>query len=235
VLFLPGFLPPPPPNGQLVAIALAVAAALPMFGFALRATARRVPAGEGASAAVTLVFLPRTRSRVAASVLAAALGAGLFVNGGFSAHNLEALRPIGRGKTAPAFSLPRIDGEPGNLALGTLRGHVVLLDFWASWCAPCVKMMPTLHQLYGEWRSRGVEFVGINSDGPGASVEQFRSLMHAHSYPMVIDTDGEVGDLYKLKALPHMVLVGADGTVRRTFSGYTAKAELAAALAEAVR
>jgi hypothetical protein len=59
--------------------------------------------------------------------------------------------------------------------------------------------------------------------------------VHAGSYPMVIDSDGDVGDRYKLKALPHMVLVGRDGSVRRTFSGYTAKSELTEALEAAVR
>jgi thiol-disulfide isomerase/thioredoxin len=176
---------------------------------------------------------PRRRSRVAVALGAALLGAAFFVNAGWVVRNANAIRPLGRGKPAPGFSLPRIDGKPGEVSLGGLRGQVVLLDFWASWCGPCVQMLPTLHQVYEQWHGRGVEFVGINSDGPAATEAELRAFLAERPapYPIVIDRSGEVGGLYKVVALPHIVLVGRDGGVRRTFWGVTSASELTEALA----
>jgi cytochrome c biogenesis protein CcmG, thiol:disulfide interchange protein DsbE len=176
---------------------------------------------------------PRVRSRVAVAVAAGVLGAAFFVNAGWVFRNASAIKPLARGKTAPNFSLARIDGKPGEISLAGLQGKVVLLDFWASWCGPCVQMLPTLHGLYEDWRGRGVEFVGINSDGPGTSDEELQGFLAARPapYPIVIDRNGEVGHAYKVVALPHLVVVGRDGAVRRTFWGATTSQEIAEALA----
>ncbi len=178
---------------------------------------------------------PRRRSRVAVTSFAALLGAALFVNLGWVLRHVDAIRPLGRGTEAPAFSLPRVDGKPGVVNLGGLRGQVVLLDFWATWCAPCVHMLPTLHRLYGRWKGQGVEFVGISADGATVSPEQVTAFLRANPspYPMVVDGDGEVGSLYKVVALPHMVLVDREGSIVKTFWGVTSETELTQALTAA--
>ncbi len=176
--------------------------------------------------------VPRTRSRIAVTVFAGLLGAALFVNAGWVFRHADAIRPLGRGTEAPEFSLPRVDGKPGGVSLTELRGQVVLLDFWATWCAPCLHMMPTLHRLYQRWRGEGVEFLGINFDGSTVTPEQVEAVLREHPapYPMVIDQDGEVGSRYKVVALPHIVLIDRGGNIVKTFWGVTSESEISQAL-----
>jgi thiol-disulfide isomerase/thioredoxin len=175
------------------------------------------------------------RSRVAVTLFAGLLGAALFVNAGWVLRHADAIAPLGRGTEAPEFSLPRVDGTPGAVSLTSLRGRVVLIDFWATWCAPCMHMMPTLHRLYRQWKGLGVEFLGINADGATVTAEEVAAVLRQHPapYPMVIDGQGDVGSLYKVVALPHIVLVDRDGTIIKTFWGVTSETEISQALAAA--
>jgi thiol-disulfide isomerase/thioredoxin len=227
------FLGPLPRSANQVASALALAWALVIVALAVR-EARRRPQTAAAAGEAPAVW-PRRRSRVAVTTFAALLGAALFLNVGWVFRHADAIRPLGRGTEAPAFSLRRVDGKPGEVSLGSLRGKVVLLDFWATWCAPCLHMLPTLHRLHQRWQPQGVEFVGINSDGATVTPEEVTALLRTNPapYPMVIDQDGEVGSLYKVVALPHMVLVDREGSIVKTFWGVTSETELSQALAAA--
>jgi peroxiredoxin len=152
----------------------------------------------------------------------------------WSARHFDALRPMRRGQDAPDFTLARIDDSPGTIAMSALRGQVVVLDFWATWCPPCVAMVPVLRDVHASWAPRGVVFVGINSDGP-TPPEEIRAFMAAHQlpYPVVAD-DGRVGALYRVEALPSLVLVGRDGHIRASFVGLTSKGALDKAIGEAL-
>jgi len=164
------------------------------------------------------------------AVPALALGLGI----AWSARHYELLRPLGRSDQAPDFSLVRVDGQPGVVRLGELRGRVVVLDFWATWCQPCLAMLPMLHDLYREWHPRGVEFVGIDADGPMVSRAELVEFLaqRPFPYPVVID-DKEVGGRYGVYSIPHLVIVGRDGNIARVFVGGVGRAQLAAALAAA--
>jgi thiol-disulfide isomerase/thioredoxin len=115
--------------------------------------------------------------------------------------------------------------------LADLRGQVVVLDFWATWCPPCLAMMPMLHDLHREWHAKGVEFIGIDSDGAAVSRAEVAEFVarHPFPYPVVID-DKEVGGRYEVSSIPHLVIVGRNGKIARVFVGGTSRAQLAAAL-----
>jgi len=181
------------------------------------------------------VDLPARRARVGGLVAFAVLLLGLGVNLAWASRHYDALKPIAHGEPAPGFELPRVDATGGRLALGTLRGKVVLLDFWATWCPPCLQMIPVLHDLHHEWGARGVEMVGVSSDGAQTSPDEIRAFLRDRPspYPMVLD-DGTANALYKIRALPQLVLIDREGAIRKVFIGYTSKRELASALAEAV-
>jgi thiol-disulfide isomerase/thioredoxin len=191
-------------------------------------------AAEAAPAPSELAWTPNARARlVGAGVVALGLVA-VAASAVWSARHLDALRPMQKGEAAPEFALPRIDGTPGTLALSGLQGKVVVLDFWATWCPPCIAMLPVLDAAHRAWEPQGVAFVGINSDGGGATLDELKGFLIEHPipYPVVLD-QGLVGGLYKVEALPTLVVVGRDGRLRKSFVGYTSARSLDSALREA--
>ena len=174
---------------------------------------------------------PPARSRIAGLSLLAVPALSLVLLTVWSARHYELLRPLGRSDQAPDFTLARVDGQPGSVRLSDLRGHVVLLDFWATWCPPCLAMLPMLHELYREWQPRGAEFVGIDADGPMISRADLGAFLaqRPFPYPVVID-DKEVGGLYGVFSIPHLVVIGRDGRIARVFVGGVSRSQIDTAL-----
>jgi Peroxiredoxin len=172
----------------------------------------------------------RERGGVGDALAILALGVLCFVS-----HNRDVIAPVGRGVSAPAFVLPRIDGTPGSVALAELRGKVVLLDFWARWCPPCIALASTLHDLYGARRSQGVEFLAISSEGSMVDKAEIQAFLSQNPapYPNLFD-DREVGGLYRVVSLPHLVIIGRDGVIRRVMVGQRRRAEIDAAIQQAL-
>lgn len=136
------------------------------------------------------------------------------------------------GQPAPAFALP---GTAGPVELQALRGQVVLLDFWASWCGPCRQSFPWLGELQARHAARGLKVVGINVDRQRASAEAFLAQVPAR-FTVAFDSAGEVPRRYAVKAMPSSVLVGADGLVLLQHAGFRDddRAPLEAAVVQAL-
>ncbi len=129
---------------------------------------------------------------------------------------------------APDFTLDGIDGQP--LSLHDLRGHYVLLDFWATWCGPCRIEMPRLEDLQEKYADRGLEVVGINSGEPLDRVRRFLERT-GYNYTMLVDPRNEASRLYDTKYIPTLVVIDPDGEVRFYASGDYSERDLRAVLA----
>ena len=119
---------------------------------------------------------------------------------------------------APDFALRTLNGE--EITLSKLKGKVVLLDFWATWCAPCRESIPHLVQLHKTYQEKGLEVIGMNVDrGDVDTVRRFAKSMEIR-YPIVIAQD-EVQRNYGVTGIPMTVLIDRDGRIRQKFMGFT--------------
>jgi peroxiredoxin len=124
------------------------------------------------------------------------------------------------GKAAPDFSATALDGR--SVSLSSLRGSVVLVDFWATWCQPCLDELPALKRTYRRYRSRGFEILGVSVDDDRDAVREFVEA-HGVTWPTVARGEGMLDPLarqYGVRAIPTSFLVGADGRIlARSLSG----------------
>ena len=120
------------------------------------------------------------------------------------------------GEVASPFTLSLLQG--GELVSADLRGRVVMVDFWASWCPPCRDEAPVLGQVYEEYRDRGVEFVGINLWDNAGDAEIFLQ-QQGHSYPNGVDEGGKIAISYGVRGIPEKFFIDAEGRIVRKFSG----------------
>ena len=125
--------------------------------------------------------------------------------------------PVGRGDSAPDFSLPTLDRQ-GSISLSGLRGHVVLVNFWATWCKPCEDEMPSMERLYRDLHKQGLEIVAVSVDEDPALVASFRDRLSI-SFPIVLDSGQEVSRLYQTTGYPESLLIDEGGTVVERYVG----------------
>ncbi|HEX8324620.1 MAG TPA: TlpA disulfide reductase family protein [Tepidisphaeraceae bacterium] len=114
------------------------------------------------------------------------------------------------GRMAPDFVLADLDGKP--LSLASLKGRVVVLDLWASWCPPCVEELPTNTAIAAGYVDRGVAFYAVNL---GESADQVRQFLTAQKLnpPVLLDPTGITGEKYGAQYIPLLVVIDAGGRI----------------------
>lgn len=146
---------------------------------------------------------------------------------GGSVANYQA-RAESENTPAPDFKLPSLeDGKP--IALSSFRGHVVVLNFWASWCAPCRLEAPGLRRVSERYWDRGVRFLGVDYRDDEAAARAFVDEFRL-PYPSVSDPSGSLAYGYELIGFPTTFIIDAGGTIRYRFVGYLSEDVLEAAL-----
>lgn len=118
---------------------------------------------------------------------------------------------------APDFTLKSAGGE--NLRLSDLRGEVVMINFWASWCGPCRQEMPLLDELYAQYKPLGFTILGVNVEEDSQKAKDLLKGLPV-TFPVLFDNDSKVSKLYDVVAMPSTVLVDRNGNMRYLHRGY---------------
>ena len=120
---------------------------------------------------------------------------------------------------APGFSLSSRAGD--TVSLEQLKGQVVMLNFWASWCGPCRAEMPLLEQMYKRYSPLGFTLVGVNVDADTKDAEKWLAATPV-TFPVLFDKESKVSQLYDVDAMPSSVFIDRKGNVRYLHRGYKA-------------
>ena len=121
------------------------------------------------------------------------------------------------GYLAPNFRLTSLRGD--EVSVAGLEGKVLFINFWATWCGPCKAEMPSMENLYHDFKNKGLEMLAVSSDMEGASVVQPFVEKFRLSYPILLDTDFRVDDKYLIQSVPTTVLVDKNGVITHRMVG----------------
>lgn len=149
------------------------------------------------------------------AVLATGIGGGTAVGGS----------PL-VGHPAPEFQLRELPPAQQEVRLSDLEGQVVLVNFWASWCAECRTEQDTLNRLWARYRDAGLVVVGVDFQDAAEDARAFLS-QHGTTYPVVVDRDSETALAYGVRGIPETFLVGSDGKLTDRLVGPLDEAAMA--------
>ena len=122
------------------------------------------------------------------------------------------------GFLAPDFTLDTLQGE--KVSLSALRGKIVVVNIWATWCPPCRAETPALEKSYEQYKDSGVVILGVDLTNQDlvSDMEAFVQEFHL-TYPILLDRDGSVGILYQIKGLPSTFFINREGIIRTVVVG----------------
>ena len=118
---------------------------------------------------------------------------------------------------APEFTLNRLEGPA--VSLGELKGRVVILEFWATWCAPCRSSLPSLEAIAKRYRDRHVQVLLVNVAEPPGPVRAWLEDRYEAAV-VLLDRGGEVSDRYGVSSIPHLVVIDQQGRMVWSHQGY---------------
>lgn len=118
-------------------------------------------------------------------------------------------KPTSIGKPVPGFKAPRLDGS-GALTLASFRGRPVIVNFWASWCAPCKSEAPALERTWQEYRKRGLVVLGVDYTDASSDARHFVAKRKL-TFPIVRDSNGLIGSAYRLTGVPETFVLDRRG------------------------
>jgi cytochrome c biogenesis protein CcmG, thiol:disulfide interchange protein DsbE len=119
------------------------------------------------------------------------------------------------GQPIPDFELESLNGEI--LRLSQYHGHPVVVNFWGTWCPPCVQEMPLLEEVYSQ-KKPDLVILGVNEQDSSADAQQFVVDFNIH-FPILVDEDGRVADQYQVRGFPTTFFVDAEGVLRAQHIG----------------
>ena len=122
---------------------------------------------------------------------------------------------------APDFTLPDLNGKA--FSLSELEGKVVILNFWATWCPPCVMEIPHFIDLYKEYKGQGLEVVGVSMDRGGVKVVKSFVKKNEMTYPVVIGNQKVAEDYGGIRGIPTTFVIDHHGYIVKKFVGYRNK------------
>jgi peroxiredoxin len=147
----------------------------------------------------------------------------LIVTGGLFAATRylgDELFPVSVGSRAPDFQVRTLDSPAHDRSLNDYRGQVVLLNIWATWCAPCRVEMPSIERLQKEMGPKGLRIVAVSVDDPGqdARIREFVSEF-ALTFNVLYDPSGRIKTQYQTTGVPETFVIGRDGVIRKKVIG----------------
>jgi len=115
-----------------------------------------------------------------------------------------------------------LDGPDGQVELAKLKGQVVYLDFWASWCTPCRASFPWMNEMQQRYAKQGLKIVAVNLDSENDKAREFISATHPN-FTIAFDPEGTVAEQYEVKGMPSSYLIDRQGKVHSSHIGFRAK------------
>ncbi len=124
------------------------------------------------------------------------------------------------GSKAPDFSMQDINGN--TIILSELKGKVVLVDFWASWCIPCKNSMPHIIELYNNRADSSFTVIAVNVDEEKSKINEFaNSINVTFPFPVIFDKESKLPAMYNVEGMPTTIIIDKEGVIRFKDTGFT--------------